>query len=72
MPAQKFSKHGLTPNLKIKNSVDNDRVSIDEECKQQQFVIKKNSFEVKTANLQFSREVQLSSQKSSNQNFSQN
>jgi hypothetical protein len=35
MPAQKFSKHGLTPNPKIKNYVDQERVSIEEECKQQ-------------------------------------
>lgn len=39
MPIQKYN--GLTPILK--NSVDFTRISIEEECKQQQFVIKKNS-----------------------------
>jgi hypothetical protein len=43
MPPQKCSKHGLTPNPKIKNSVDHERDSIEGDFKQQQFVIKKNS-----------------------------
>lgn len=43
MPIQKYAKNGLTPNPILKNSIDFTRISIEEECKQQQFVIKKNS-----------------------------
>ena len=43
MPVQKYTKNGFTTNPILKNSVDFTRISLEEECKQQQFVIKKNS-----------------------------